>query len=102
MNPIGAFYMHNMTAGWWLFTILIAIALWGAAIWIAVTVVRTRREPRDQPLAILDRRLAVGEISVEEYEARRAALAGKQDPEIRPGYAIPSVENPDVRSRGRP
>jgi uncharacterized membrane protein len=91
MTALGAFYMHNMTAGWWLLTTLIAIALWGAAVWITVSVVRSRRVPPDEPLAILDRRLAVGEISVEEYEDHRRALAGE-----------PAAVRPDARPAVKP
>lgn len=80
MTPFAVFYMHHMGAGWWLLTTLVALALWGLATWTALTLVRKRRaadsEPIEPPAAILGRRLAAGEISVEEYEARRQALAG--------------------------
>jgi len=53
--------------GWWVF----AVALW----WTLDTVRTYRRGERAlDPETVLDRRLANGEISVEEYQRRRAAL----------------------------
>ena len=62
------------------------VAFWGLVIWGVVTLVRGAasgsRQPEtdaDRPLDILQRRLARGEISVEEYEELRDALLGRHE-----------------------
>jgi len=70
--------------GWWILMAIGMVLFWGLLIFGIVWVVRelgSRREhhgrpdPSD-PLAILDRRLAEGTISAEEYRERRAILSG--------------------------
>ena len=72
---------HDWGGGWWvvmvlamlLFWVLIAFAIvWAVRTWSAS---RPGGEGRDRgPLEILDRRLADGSISIEEYEERRRKL----------------------------
>lgn len=63
--------MMGMHALWWIFWIVVVIALlfWGRSDF------PTRRDrPRETPQEVLRRRLANGEISTEEYEQRKAVL----------------------------
>lgn len=83
------FYQHDMGTGGWIFMVLGNIVIWGLIIafivWLAQDL-RTR--PHRHHFAsgasageILDRRLASGEIKVEEYQRLRASLgqpAGEQ------------------------
>jgi putative membrane protein len=80
------FYMHNADSigwGWWLLMSVGMVAFWGLVIWGIVALVRggtsnpspPEKEP-DRPLEILQRRLARGEISVEEYEKLHDSLIG--------------------------
>lgn len=55
------------------------VLFWGLVIvgvvWLLrETIGRGHHRPGDDPLAILDRRLAEGQISVEEYEQRKKTL----------------------------
>ena len=73
--------------GWWVLIALGMVLYWGLVIFAVVWVVRelgARREParrpdRDDPLGILDRRLAEGAISAEDYRERRSILDGTTD-----------------------
>jgi putative membrane protein len=71
--------------GWWVLMALGMIVFWGLVIFGIVWLVRELAGHRghhghgpgpraDDPLAILDRRLADGSIAPEEYRERRAAL----------------------------
>lgn len=70
--------------GWWIVMVLGMILFWGLVIFGAVWLVRelgSHRSGEDHgaesdPLAILDRRLAEGSISAEEYSQRRQILSG--------------------------
>jgi putative membrane protein len=68
----------GMGAGWWVFMVLLWVVLVVAIVW-AVTQLfprgseREQREP-DDAQAILDRRLARGEIDPETYAALRDTL----------------------------
>ena len=71
--------MHDVGAGWWIVMMLLMIAFWGAVIWGVVWLARGGHSlvspgSQETPLQILDRRLADGSISVEEYEERRQVL----------------------------
>jgi len=76
------FYMHaaGWGWGWWLVMSVGMIAFWALIIYGIVWLLRGRpAEDRDQarpqpPEQILKRRLAQGEISVDEYERRHAAI----------------------------
>ncbi|HSI81031.1 MAG TPA: SHOCT domain-containing protein [Solirubrobacterales bacterium] len=69
--------------GWWVVIGLGMVLFWGLIILGAVLLVRgltSARRPRDageDALALLDRRLASGELSVDEYRERRAVLRGE-------------------------
>ena len=76
----------GMGAGGWLLMIVFWGVLVAVIVWAIATVVASRtddaREPRrsteaplEQPLEILDRRVASGEIDVETYEELRSKLS---------------------------
>ncbi len=69
----------NGGAGWWLLMALGMLLFWGLVAAVVVWLIRDRGRQRpasdEPPLEILKRRLATGEISVEEYEQRRRLLA---------------------------
>ncbi|MEO8125381.1 MAG: SHOCT domain-containing protein [Burkholderiales bacterium] len=67
----GGYYMGGMHGLWWIFWVVLIVVLvyfgWGRP-------GEGRRQPRDTPLEVLQRRLASGEVSTEEYEKRKALL----------------------------
>jgi putative membrane protein len=73
--------MGNWGAGGWIAMALMMVVFWGLVIGGIVWLVRSlsdrgpgrHREP--SALELLDRRLAMGELSVQEYEERRRILA---------------------------
>ena len=76
---------HDIGDGWWIvmmvgmiaFWVIVALAVvWAVRHWSATTSTDRRDPDGDDPLKILDRRLAEGEISIEEYARRRNLLAG--------------------------
>jgi putative membrane protein len=78
-----AFGMHDgdVGVGWWIVMMLGMVLFWGLIALAVVWLVRELASGRggregDAPLKLLDRRLAEGEISVEEYEERRHVLTG--------------------------
>lgn len=75
------FYMHNIGWGWWLVMSLGMVAFWSVVVYAILLLARggwrDRGEeppPLDSPDDILRRRLAEGEISIEEYEQLHDAL----------------------------
>jgi uncharacterized membrane protein len=76
------FYQHHMDAGGWVFMALGNIVIWGLIIAFIIWLVQDlRTRPRRHHIAsgasageILDRRLATGEINVEEHQRLRASL----------------------------
>jgi len=66
-------YMHDMGWGWAVLMTLGWLALLGLFLVVALAAVRDRRTPSARE--ILDRRLAVGEIDIDEYERARAAIS---------------------------
>lgn len=79
--PADMWYWHHGEAGigWWIVMMLGMIVFWGAIVALVVWLLRgggidLRRHPREDPHEILERRLADGSITIEEYEQRRAAL----------------------------
>lgn len=72
--------------GWWVLMLIAMILFWlfvaGAIYWLARGGVAKIGAARHGPGArqILDRRFAEGEIEIEEYERRRAALDGETRP----------------------
>jgi len=76
------FYMHGAGWAWWVLMSLGMVALSGLVIFGVLSFIRRDGEGRDEParavespLTVLKRRLAGGEISVDEYEELRTALA---------------------------
>jgi putative membrane protein len=67
---------------WWIFWVAIIIALIS---WAPPVPRRTVRLYREDPLGILQRRYAAGEITTEEYELRKSNLErDRRDPRVRP------------------
>ena len=77
----------NDGVGWggWLIAVVMMVVFWGAIAWVVVTLIRhgagdrgARTEPPatrgPDALAILDERLARGEIDEDDYRRRRDAL----------------------------
>ena len=80
--------MHDLGAGWWIVMSLGMIAFWALVIWAVAAAARgTFADRRRQdssttepgPLEILQRRLARGEISPEEYKHVRETLRDDAD-----------------------
>lgn len=73
--------------GWWVVMMVGMLLFWGlialAAVWGVRTFAGQRREDGAgaTPMAVLDRRLADGSISIEEYEQRRRVLLGERGEE---------------------
>ena len=69
----------DIGAGWWIVMMLGMVIFWGAIILVVVWLVRggfdRPRPSTTAPMDILERRFAEGEISVEDYYARRKVLA---------------------------
>ena len=91
--PLADTWMHGGW-GWGWMSLMMAMMLlfWGAVIVAIVWLIRgtgpaasarERDVSRETPLEILDRRFAEGEISEEDYRARREVLAGRSDPLVR-------------------
>jgi len=72
----------DVGVGWWIVMMLGMVIFWGLVIAGVVWMLRGATAPKpaaDSPLDVLQRRLAQGDISIEEYEQRRAALHGPGD-----------------------
>jgi len=67
------FHMHGIGWGWWLVMSIGMVAFWGLVIYAIVWLVRGQpsqppdQRPRERPEEVLKRRLAEGEISIDEY-----------------------------------
>ncbi len=74
----GAGWHHgDVGVGWWIVMTLGMAAFWGAVIVVVVSLARgtgSSRNAAAPPLELLRRRLASGELSIEEFERRRALL----------------------------
>jgi putative membrane protein len=74
------FYMHDIGWGWWFVMSIGMVAFWAAVIYGLVWMLRGERKaerdelPSDSPEQILKRRLAQGEISIEQYERLRETI----------------------------
>lgn len=64
-------YMVGMHAYWWVFWVVLVIAL---VFWVRGDSSARRDRPRETPHEMLRRRLANGDISAEEYEKRKVIL----------------------------
>jgi uncharacterized membrane protein len=88
--------MHGGGAGWWIAGAALMMLFMGGMMWMmmrgmgggSTPAPSERRDTSQSPLEILERRLAEGAISIEEYEARRHTLltgtaepAGEQEEE---------------------
>lgn len=72
---------HHMDGGWWLVMAVGMVLFWGLVLVGLVWLVRELAgrhglRPRQDPLELLDRRLAEGTISPEDYHERRKILRG--------------------------
>lgn len=66
-------YMHDMGWGWAILMTIAWLALLGLLVGVVLSAVRDRRD--SSPREILDRRLAAGEIDLDEYERARVAMS---------------------------
>lgn len=72
--------MHDgdIGAGWMIVIMLGMLLFWGLVVvgivWLLREALGRRHGSGDDPLAILDRRLAEGELSIEDYEQRKRTL----------------------------
>jgi putative membrane protein len=70
--------MHDgdVGTGWMIVMMLVMVLFWGLVIFGIVWLLREAiGRGHHDPMAILDRRLADGQISVKEYEQRKKTLA---------------------------
>ena len=75
-------HMGDWGGGWWVLMAFLMVAFWGLVIVGIVWLVRSlgwgQHDQRGtSAIELLDRRLASGEISPEEYRERRAVLRGE-------------------------
>lgn len=68
MGYDAGWWFWGMHAFWWFFWIVVIVAF----VWLLTPAQRGRA--RETPLQILQRRFAAGEISEQEYEARKRTL----------------------------
>lgn len=84
---MSGWYPHGGAWGGWLVMTLVMLAFWALVVAAVVTLFRStdraggdrssgRPSAPSDPLAILEERLARGDIDVEEYHALRSALRG--------------------------
>jgi len=68
------------SSGWWILMAIMMIVFWGGIIWFAITLVQRPRHNSQIEVArktaheILDKRLARGEIELDDYRQRLQAL----------------------------
>lgn len=73
-------YMHDIGWGWWLLMSVGMVAFWGLVLYLVISLVRgeapgrSRQPEPESPDAVLRRRLAAGEVTVEEYQRLRGIL----------------------------
>jgi putative membrane protein len=70
---LGYVSMHDMGWGWAILMTIAWLAILGLLVGVVLAAVRDRGSP--SPREILDRRLAVGAIDLDEYERARAAIS---------------------------
>ena len=92
--PLADTWMHGGWGwGWMSLMMVLMVLFWGAVIFGVVLLIRgatqggsgagERPPPKESPIEILERRFAEGEITEEDYRARREVLAGRGDPLVR-------------------
>lgn len=75
-------HMGNWSGGWWILMAAMMVVFWGLVILGVVWIARSfspghhHNHHGGSALELLDRRLASGEISTEEYRQRRETLTG--------------------------
>jgi putative membrane protein len=75
--PLAYLYFHHMDTGWGILMTLGMVAFWALVIAGVVWLIRSgsaKSTPGETPRETLDRRLASGELSIQEYERRRSAM----------------------------
>lgn len=94
LSDVWGFHHDDVGFGWGLVMLIGMVLFWGLVIFGVMTLFAggpgARSSNSDDPGEILKRRLAAGEISVEEYERRRSLIngegtGGKQAGEAAPG-----------------
>lgn len=85
-------HMHDWGGGWWIVMGLMMIVFWGLVaagiVWLVRYLTTQGGQRREAgALELLDRRLALGEVSVEEYRERRAVLRDEPGTGTAPGKA---------------
>ena len=87
--PVAQWDHHDADGGWWIVMAVGMVLFWGLVIagliWLARTVLADRHrdagvERESSAIDILDRRLAEGDIEIEEYRARRGELERTRAP----------------------
>ncbi len=78
----GGDHMGDWGAGWWILMAVLMVAFWGLVIvgiiWLGRSVGWGQHQHAGPgAVELLDRRLAEGEISPDEYRERRAVLRGE-------------------------
>ena len=74
------FGMHDGNGGWWILGAAVMMLFMGGMMWMMMRGMGGASAPppepdvKESPVEILDRRFAEGEISVEDYRARREML----------------------------
>jgi putative membrane protein len=92
-TPVADTWMHGGWGwGWMSLMMVMMVLFWGAVIagivWLIRGAAWGRSEPdrpvnTESPAEILDRRFAEGDISEEDYRARRDVLAGRGEPLVK-------------------
>lgn len=65
---------HYSGWGWWLVMSVGMLAFWAMVVWVAIVLARGNGPKQADADALLDQRLARGEIDVDEYRRRLDAL----------------------------
>ena len=87
--PLAQWDHHDWDGGWWIVMAIAMMLFWGLVlaglIWLARTVLVDRHRAaqgarESSAIEILDRRLAEGEIEIEEYRTRREELERAREP----------------------
>jgi putative membrane protein len=73
------FYMHGIGWGWWLVMSIGIVAFWGLVIYAIILLIRSpshegAEQSGESPEQVLKRRLAQGELSIDEYRQLQATL----------------------------
>lgn len=71
-------------SGWWILMAIMMVVFWGGVIWIAVMLIRRPNHTPNNVTSktaheILDKRLARGEIELDDYRLRLEALRSPKE-----------------------